>query len=191
MIHDIYGKAIVWSIKSVNKKKSTFDEIFSDPKYGTFTSFQVIKLLNIRQERLQEWLYKKFIKPEVPATGRGTKNYFSKKNLYEISLFNYLLGKGLSRKEASKILKTDIMDPITQYDKKIMKSLQKNISFKSISPMLIIYKSGKKYLSKVIFDNELNFRVEEDIVQKKIDEIQIINIDNLIKEVNNAVCSMS
>jgi len=175
----------------VNKKKSTFDDIFLDPKYGTFTSFQAIKILDIKKECLQEWLFKDFIKPEVPATGRGTKNYFSKKNLYEIALFSYLLGKGLSRKEASKILRTNIMDPFTQLDKKAMKMLQKNIPFKSISPLLIIYKSGKKYISEAIFDNELIFSVEEDIVQKNIDEIQIINIGKLIKKVNAAIRSMN
>ena len=72
-----------------------------------------------------------------------------------------------------------------------MKMLQKDISFKSISPLLIIYKSGKKYISEAVFDNELKFSVEEDIIKKNIDEVQVINIGKLMKKVNAAVRSMN
>jgi len=175
----------------VSLKKTTFDQIFEDPKYGTFTSFQVVKLLNIKKERLQEWLYKGFIKPEVRASGRGTKNRFSFKNLYEIALFSYLLKKGVSRKEGSKILKTGVLDTLERFKKTTMKSVKSDLPFKSIKPVLIIYKTGEKYSSETIFDKKIGFEIQPDIIHRNIDEVQIINISKIIKAVDNAVRKMS
>ena len=172
-------------------KIDSFEKIFSDPERGTFTSFQVVKMLKIRQERLQEWLHKDFIKPKFPAAGRGTKNYFSKKNLYEIALFNYLLNRGLSRKESSKILKANVMDPVFHFMEKSFKAHKADVSVPSIIPLLIIFKSGNKYSSKHIFDLEIKFNIKSEITDKNIDEVQIINLDKIVTTVNRAIQKMS
>jgi DNA-binding transcriptional MerR regulator len=173
--------------KAVSLRKSTFEKIFGDPEYGTFSSFQVVKILQIKKERLQEWLHKGFIAPETRASGRGTRNRFSQTNLYEIALFDYLLDRGLSRKESAKILKTDIMDLKKQFLEKTLKMVNDDIQYKSITPTLIIFKTGDNYSSKVIFEKEIIFDINQDISDRNLDEIQIINIDKIIKNVNRAV----
>lgn len=168
-------------------KKSTFEEIFGDPNYGTFSSFQAVKILKIKKERLQEWLHKGFITPEVRASGRGTRNRFSKTNLYEIALFDYLLQRGLSRKESTNILRTDIMDIKRQHVEKILKMVNDDIQSRSIIPALIIYKTGDNYSSKVVFEKEIRFDLRQDISKPDVDEVQIINIEKIIQKVNQAV----
>ena len=175
----------------MNLKKSTFEEIFGDPNYDTFSSFKVVEILKIKKERLQEWLYKVFITPEVRASGRGTRNRFSRTNLYEIALFDYLVQRGLSRKESARILKTDIMDIKKQYIEKSLKMVNEDIQYNSIKSVLIIFKTGDNYSSKVVFEKEIRFDIKQDISDRNVDEVQIINIENIIQKVRQAVHLMN
>ena len=82
------------------------------------------------------------------------------------------------------------MDPIFQATEKLLKMSRNQIPMGTVHPMLIIYKSGENYSSKAVLDTELKFMVLQDIVQKQIDEIQIINIGKLMNKVDTAVSSM-
>lgn len=71
-----------------------------------FTTFDIIKLLDIPRERLQDWMNRGFIKPSIQtAQGKGTKNIFSRYNVYGIELFKRLLDFGVNREVASKFVK--------------------------------------------------------------------------------------
>jgi hypothetical protein len=67
-----------------------------------FTTFEVVKIVGIKMERLQDWMKRGFIKPtrQVPIS-RGLKNYFDRLHLYIIKTFHYLVENGLNRQEAS------------------------------------------------------------------------------------------
>ena len=65
------------------------------------TLTDVSKILDIRIERLREWVNKEFIEPEMKAEGKGYKNLFSDWDILEIKFFSNLVERGFSRKEAS------------------------------------------------------------------------------------------
>ena len=68
-----------------------------------YTTFEICKKMGIRKERFREWIDRGYIKPSIQkASGRGTKNLFSKNDLYTIALFNYLIDRGFSREEVSR-----------------------------------------------------------------------------------------
>jgi hypothetical protein len=68
-----------------------------------FTTFDIIKALGIPRERLQDWINRDFIKPTIPAEGRGTKAIFTRSDVYKIMLFQKLIGMGFNRINASTI----------------------------------------------------------------------------------------
>ena len=53
-----------------------------------FTTFDVVKIIGIKMERLQDWMKRGFIKPtrQVPIS-RGLKSYFDRLQLYIIEAF--------------------------------------------------------------------------------------------------------
>lgn len=70
----------------------------------TFTTFDIIDKFELNRERLRDWINRGFVKPSVQVScGPGTKNLFSRFDLYGIKLFIHLLTRGFSRDYASKI----------------------------------------------------------------------------------------
>ena len=69
-----------------------------------FTTFDIIKALGIPRERLQDWINRGFVKPSVPAEGKGTKAIFTRGDVYAVALFKSLLKIGFKRDEASKFI---------------------------------------------------------------------------------------
>lgn len=71
-----------------------------------FSTHEVSQILGIRTDRLAHWLVgedgEAFIFPTERAEGSGTKRSFSRWDMYGIVLYNSLLRKGVSRKEAGK-----------------------------------------------------------------------------------------
>jgi len=57
-----------------------------------YTTFQIIKALNIPRERLKDWMEKGFVKPSLQqAQGKGTKALFSLLDVYSLALFKHLI----------------------------------------------------------------------------------------------------
>ena len=71
-----------------------------------FTTFDIIKALEIPRERLREWMKLGFIKPTQEADGKGTKAIFTKQDCYRVELFRQLLQMGLQRKLASQFIES-------------------------------------------------------------------------------------
>ena len=158
----------------------------------TFSSFQVCKGLKINRPTLQDWLSRGFIKPEIQAKGRGTKNAFSEDNLYQIELFRQLTVRGFSRIESSRWVRY--------------------LSLKSVVPIadredpfyFMVVRCGSKLERCLVsgfelritkgtgmrpFNNEIHlgeFMLEEEIDSKDIDEIHLINLVSIIKKINDA-----
>lgn len=70
-------------------------------RHRLFTTFEIVKSLKIKRERLRKWLENGYIVPKIHADGHGTKNLFTIWELYQIELFRYLVDHGFSRGEAA------------------------------------------------------------------------------------------
>ena len=68
-----------------------------------YTTFDVVRILGIKMERLQDWLKRGYIQPvHEEAVGRGIKKYFGRLELYVIKAFQYMVENGITRAEAAK-----------------------------------------------------------------------------------------
>ncbi|MFC1512118.1 hypothetical protein ACFL5H_02870 [Candidatus Latescibacterota bacterium] len=69
---------------------------------GTYSTFDICKLFNIPKGRFREWVDQGFVKPSIDqAKGIGTKNIFSRWDLYGIAIFARALSSGIDRLTAS------------------------------------------------------------------------------------------
>lgn len=66
-----------------------------------FTTFNIIKSLDVSREKLQDWMNRGYVIPTKAAEGQGTKAIFSKTRVYGVALFKSLISKGLSRQVAA------------------------------------------------------------------------------------------
>jgi hypothetical protein len=70
-----------------------------------FTTFDIVKILDIGRNLLAQWLMRGYIKPSVQqAKGPGTKNLFNVHDLYRIRLFQQLVDSGIERGEAKRYI---------------------------------------------------------------------------------------
>jgi hypothetical protein len=75
-----------------------------DPR-EPYTTFDIKEKLGVGIERQKDWRERGFIKPTLmEAKGQGTKNLFSRFDLYTIKLFESLVDWGYPRKRASQIV---------------------------------------------------------------------------------------
>jgi len=66
-----------------------------------FTTFDIVKLFNIKRERLREWMNSGFIKPSQAADGPGTKAKFSIVDILKLAVFIKFIDAGMNRRKAS------------------------------------------------------------------------------------------
>ena len=67
-----------------------------------YSTFDVMKALNIERECLRQWLKTGSVWASIEeASGVGTKNLFSRSDIYQIALLQRLIGMGITRNEAS------------------------------------------------------------------------------------------
>ncbi len=71
-----------------------------------YTTFNLQKAFGWKVDTIKEWMIRGFIVPAIRAKGIGTKNLFSRFDVYIAKLFVRLLKQGFSREEASGITKT-------------------------------------------------------------------------------------
>jgi len=69
---------------------------------GAFTTWDIQKKFGIKQARLKEWL--KFLPPSFKASGPGTKNLFSRSDLYALWVFRELIDRGITRERAGELI---------------------------------------------------------------------------------------
>ena len=73
---------------------------------GYYTTFDVVKILDLKMERFQDWLKRGFVTPSIKYRfGRGKKKFFERWDIYLIRLFKHLLDSGISRKQAAVFVK--------------------------------------------------------------------------------------
>ncbi len=90
--------------KIKNFSDSNFTEI--NKKRVKYTTSDLKKAFGWKIDATKEWLVRGFIFPSVKATGSGTRNLFSRFDVYLTKLFVNLIKQGFSREDASAIVKT-------------------------------------------------------------------------------------
>ena len=70
-----------------------------------FLAADIEKITGVKRNRLQQWLERGYITPSIQvASGQGTRNIWSRNDLYTIALFKKIIESGLSRKVVSDFL---------------------------------------------------------------------------------------
>jgi hypothetical protein len=70
-----------------------------------FLAADIERILEVKRNRLQQWLERGYIIPSIQvASGHGTRNVWSRNDLYTIALFKKITESGLSRKLVSDFL---------------------------------------------------------------------------------------
>lgn len=70
-----------------------------------FLAADIEKITGVKRNRLQQWLEREYITPSIQvASGHGTRNIWSRNDLYTIALFKKITESGLSRKVVSDFL---------------------------------------------------------------------------------------
>lgn len=66
-----------------------------------FSTFDIVKILEIPRERLKDWMNNDFIRPTTAAQGKGTKAIFNRDSVYAVALFQKMISIGFTRKVAA------------------------------------------------------------------------------------------
>ena len=139
---------------------------------GHFTTFDIASKLDIKRERLKNWLKSGYVIPsfqvELP---QGKKSYFNKFSLYMIKLFEFLIKNGVSRQEAAERINSNsvlVMDAI----KRNNLDLVDFIALTKTSDPAFPYgmKFGKKNITRISWS--------------QYDSVLIINFAKIRKEVD-------
>jgi DNA-binding transcriptional MerR regulator len=69
-----------------------------------FQSADQEKITGVKRNRLQVWIERGWIKPSQRATGYGSRNVFSRDDLYNIAIFKAIVEKGWSRSVAAEFI---------------------------------------------------------------------------------------
>jgi hypothetical protein len=174
-ILNIDGNTIVWRIRM----EPEIEDLYS--------TLDIVKALDIPRERLRDWMTRGFIKPSLPSTGKGTIAIFTKADIFGVALFGKLLEKGFKREMAAEYIEMVV-------GQKLYGSLN-FILFKSVirddkRVIDVEYQIGKGPL-KVEIDKKGNAKVIsgsfENPITEEWEDIHILNVGNLFKEVDAAL----
>lgn len=174
-ILNLDGNTIVWRIRM----EPEIEDLYS--------TLDIVKALNIPRERLRDWMIRGFIKPSLPSTGKGTIAVFTKADVFGVALFGKLLEKGFKREMAAEYIEMVL-------SQNIYKALN-FILFKSLirdgkRVVEIEEQIGKSSL-KVEIDEKGNAKVIsgpfENPIAEEWEDIHILNVGNLFKEVDAAL----
>ncbi len=176
-ILNVDGDTIIWRIRM-------------DPIEDLYSTLDIVKVLNIPRERLRDWMVRGFIKPSLPPTGKGTISVFVKADVFGVALFKKFIEKGYKREVA-----TEYIDMVLNQN---LYSALNIILFKSVirdgnRVVDIEGQIGKSSL-KVEIDEKGNAKIISGPFTKPITEewedIHILNIGNLIREVDSALAKL-
>jgi len=155
-----------------------------------YSTIDISKALNIPRERLRDWMVRGFIKPSLPSTSKGTIAIFIRTDVVCVALFMKLITKGFKREVAAEYVDLLIEKPgLTNSINFIMlKSVVRNSDLKIES--FISYGPGplKLHIDK---DRNVNTSIADRIIEAdEWDDIQIINVVNIHKEVDAALAQL-
>lgn len=72
----------------------------------TYSSFEIMRALEIPKEKLRDWIDRGFITASIPSPGRGRPAGFTKSDIYGLALFIQLLYYGFPRESAARMVES-------------------------------------------------------------------------------------
>ena len=119
-----------------------------------YSTFQIIRALNIPRERLKDWMEKGFLKPSLQqARGKGTKALFSLLDVYSLALFKHLIEECHFSRDAASHFSSMWLDYIYNFpydhgkeisDREILALLSNELIFISERETDFVYPSDKE-----------------------------------------------
>lgn len=71
-----------------------------------YTQKDITQILGLKRTAVQQWLDRGFVAPSVEsAAGHGSRNIWSRGDIFDLAIFKTLLEHGFSREEASAFIK--------------------------------------------------------------------------------------
>jgi DNA-binding transcriptional MerR regulator len=133
-----------------------------------FTTFQVSRILGVSRSSLQQWLDFGFIEPSKQVSeGKGSKNLFSREDLYRIEMFRVLHRAGVAQKKAGKL------GSEFDFDKAARNPQSFRMAFLSYTPneegQLRMERGYKKLDSKIKGRKPFHICILIDLLQIKVD----------------------
>jgi len=161
-----------------------------------FTTFEVVKIVGIKLERLQDWMKRGFIKPTHQVRiSRGLKSYFDRLQLYIIETFHYLVQNGINRQEAAQWtlnIHKHVSSDIAATSEAVSGPEETQPSFASQMPTFIMVLKGDSPfgsgLSIVIIKDDRHM-IELNRATKT-DAIHIINFSSIINKIESKINSL-
>jgi len=130
---------------------------------------------------------RKYIKPShQEATGSGTRNIFTKEDLYRINLFKRLIDWGFSRKEAAKHVNAEGLDEYLDFVKFLVENT------KDSAPRVIGFiraGGGQGMVEAILFQEPEDISWFHDEVAKA-NYALIVNISEIAREVEGRIENM-
>jgi hypothetical protein len=155
-----------------------------------YSTIDISKALNIPRERLRDWMVRGFIKPSLPSTSKGTIAIFIRTDVVCVALFMKLITKGFKRDAAAEYVELLIEKPglTNSINFIILKSVVRNSDLEVAS----FFSYGTNPLNLHIDkDRNVNTSFTDRIIEAdEWDDIQIINVVNIIKEVDAALAQL-
>lgn len=137
-----------------------------------FSTFDVVKILDIKRERLREWMIQGFVKPAVSASGAGSKAEFDLLGLYKLGIFKRLVDTGMNRRIAAAWISTNSpLNDIVEAEKINM----------------IVSLSRKNSGGRWICYFEPPWEISEDELKEDWDLGLIINFTKVREEIKNGI----
>ena len=155
-----------------------------------YSTIDISKALNIPRERLRDWMVRGFIKPSLPSTSKGTIAIFIRTDVICVALFMKLITKGFKREVAAEYVDLLIDKPGLTYSINfiMLKSVVRNSDIEVES--FISYGPGPLNLN-IDKDRNVNTSFTDQIIEAdEWDDIQIINVVNIHKEVDAALAQL-
>ncbi|MDZ7699505.1 MAG: hypothetical protein U5R49_22065 [Deltaproteobacteria bacterium] len=143
-----------------------------------FLAKDIFDITGVKRNRLQQWLEYGFILPSIQvASGHGSRNIWSREDLYTISLFKKITESGLSRKVASDFLSAGTLSGDNLDDVIFLLYMRKDGKTKAVS---LYFKEG----DDIVLDLA---SIQESLDMVPFDDVYIVNFAKLRESVDAAI----
>ena len=135
-----------------------------------YSTFDILRAMGLRIERIQDWINRGYVTPSIEtAHGQGTKNVFSKDDLYRIQLFKSLVTHGFLRKDAARYFKAVSLDS----------QMLEGHDF-----LVLTHKDGSFSVNAIRLNQQSAINLDE---EPNCDEMLVLNLSKVREEVEAAI----
>lgn len=156
-----------------------------------YSTIDIVKALNIPRERLRDWMTRGFIRPSLPATGKGTIAIFTKTDVYAVALFERLLMRGFKREVAAQYISSFISQKFADALNYILFWSSTHDKDNILNANFIFGKSPLKIEINKSGNFKCSFESLAPGVIESWDDIHIVNVTHLRKEVDAILADLS